>query len=141
MLYRNVEVSFHGTIANQGPSENQSCTPAWMHCFWVRPLDDMSNKHRQRIVGSIGLLVASFGLLFRFAIFNTWSYKYLSLIATFGRNNTAAWGTPTVQVPYDVFSNIAMALVYAGIVLMVAAVLAWLFMSPEKDTDEKDAAS
>ena len=100
----------------------------------------MGNKHRQRIVGAIGLLVASFGLLFRFIIFNTWSYKYLSLIATFGRNDTAAWGTPTVQVPYDVFSHIAMALVYAGIVLMVASVLAWLFMSPEKNTDEKDAA-
>lgn len=100
----------------------------------------MSNKHRQRIVGAIGLLVASFGLLFRFMIFNPWAYKYLSLIGTFGHNNSGSWGDPTVQMPYGVFSNIAMALVYAGIVLMVAAVLAWLSMSPEQTTHEKDAA-
>jgi len=98
----------------------------------------MSNKHRQRIVGAIGLLVASVGILLRFVIFQNWSWKYLSLIATFGKSESYMLRY-TDEFPFDVFTTIAMAFFYAGIVLMVAAVIAWLFMTPETTTDEADA--
>jgi hypothetical protein len=98
----------------------------------------MHNQRRQLVVLAIGFSVALGGLLSRFIILDVRAHDAISLLTTFGREPKAVWG-PSWQTTMEVLGNAAMALFYSGVVLMIAAVLAWLFLSHQV-TDEKDAA-
>ena len=98
----------------------------------------MNNQRRQIIVFAVGFTVASGGVLFRFMLLDQRSHDAISLLTTFGRQPKAVWG-PQWQTTVDVLSSVAMGLFYSGLLLMIAAVLAWLFL-PHQIKDEKDAA-
>ena len=85
------------------------------------------------IVAAVGLVLSCVAILLRFAIFNVASYKFLAMLSTFGREKTGNWGSPSVQVSYQVLSTVFMTLFFVGVALMLTATLAWLFTPPRKD--------
>jgi hypothetical protein len=95
----------------------------------------MISKYRQLIVAAAGLVVASFGLSLRFAINHVSSYDALALIGSFGRERAGNWGSPSVQSAHQVLSTVFMSVFFAGLALMFAATLAWLFTSERKETN------
>ncbi|HMJ88588.1 MAG TPA: hypothetical protein VK530_02170 [Candidatus Acidoferrum sp.] len=95
----------------------------------------MNNQRRQIVVFAVGFSVASIATVFRFAILDMRSHDAISWLTTFGRNPKAVWG-PQWQTTLDVFGSMAMAVFYSGAMLMVAAVLAWLFL-PHRSRDER----
>jgi hypothetical protein len=99
----------------------------------------MNNQRRQLIVGAVGFAVASSGLMLRFVIRHPSSYSFQAFIGSFGHERTGGWNTPSVGDASAVLSKIGISLFYTGLLLMVAALLAWLF-TPQQDTHEDRAA-
>jgi len=65
--------------------------------------------------------------MLRFVVHNSNSYNFLAFVGSFGHETGGGWNSPSVTLAYQTFSQIGMSLFYAGLLLTVAAVLAWLF--------------
>ena len=98
----------------------------------------MNSRMRQLTVGTVGFAAATSGVMLRFVINHPGSYNFLAFAGSFGHTNSGYWGSPSVTIGYEMFSKIAMSLFYGGQLLIIAAVLAWLF-TPQKDIDGSDA--
>jgi hypothetical protein len=99
----------------------------------------MNNQRRQIIVFVVGVSVAFGGMVFRFMLINNQRFHdAISFLTTLGQK-PKAMSSPSWDSTIQVAANVAMALFYSGLLLMIAAVLAWLFL-PHRVTDEKDAA-
>ena len=96
----------------------------------------MRNRHRQFIVSAVGMVLAGLGVSLRFFVLTRFPRSYLSLIGTWGKSSGQPSGTPAVEIPREIFSDVATALTYIGLALMFVPIVAWLFLPSEKIKDE-----
>jgi hypothetical protein len=103
----------------------------------------MNNKGRQLTVGAVGLVVTSLGAFFRLAILDSRTHDFLAMITSLGRFRSASnpLGTPILVAAWpatktlEALGSMALGVFFAGLMLMVAAVVAWLFTQPKNEHD------
>ena len=99
----------------------------------------MSNKTKQLIVGSLGLMLVLGGAVFRLCIKHHWFREPLCLIISLGETKYPA------QAPYseavEAVSAMSMGIFYTGLLLIVASLVHWLYLPPDHDSHESNAAS
>ncbi|HTD65665.1 MAG TPA: hypothetical protein VK846_03930 [Candidatus Limnocylindria bacterium] len=103
----------------------------------------MNNKGRQLTIGAIGLVTALSGVMFRLVVLDPRTHDSIALIASFGRIRKASgplWNAYDGASVHNMLASIALALFYAGLVLIVASVIAWLVGSQKGEEDDRAAS-
>jgi hypothetical protein len=101
----------------------------------------MKPKQRQLTVAGGGFAIALVGILLRLIVLDPRTHNFIACVASFGRIPKAKgplWDIYDGASVHNMLAVVAYALFYAGVVLVVASVIAWLF-SAELGKDE-DAA-